>query len=50
MVALTGKGIKVVKGVFGITLAFALGFAIPHIFVEKFIGAELPAVVGSMTS
>lgn len=50
LVALTGKSIKAIKGVFGITLASGLSFAIPQIFVAKVIGAELPAVVGSVIS
>lgn len=50
LVALTGKGIKAIKGVFGITLVSGLSFAIPQVFVAKFIGAELPAVVGSVVS
>lgn len=50
LVALTGKGIKAIKGVFGITLVSELSFAIPQVFVAKFIGAELPAVVGSVVS
>lgn len=50
LVALTGKSIKAIKGVFGITLASGISFAIPQVFVAKFIGAELPAVVGSVIS
>lgn len=48
LVAIVGGGLKGIKGVFGITLASGLAFAIPQIFVAKFIGAELPAIVGSL--
>ncbi|AOR24889.2 lactate permease [Clostridium taeniosporum] len=50
LVALTGKGIKSIKGVFGITLISGVSFAIPQVFVAKFMGAELPAVIGSVVS
>ncbi|MEG0509310.1 MAG: L-lactate permease [Eubacterium sp.] len=48
LVMITGGGVKAIKGVFGITLASGLAFAIPQIFVAKFLGAELPAIVGSL--
>ncbi len=48
LVAISGGGIKGIKGVFGITLASGLAFALPQIVVAKAIGAELPAVVGSL--
>lgn len=50
LVGLTGNSIKAIKGVFGITLVSGLSFAIPQVFVAKFIGAELPAIVGSVMS
>ncbi|AGF54166.1 lactate permease [Clostridium saccharoperbutylacetonicum] len=50
LVSLTGNGIKAIKGVFGITLASGIAFAVPQILVAKFIGAELPAVIGSIVS
>ena len=50
LVAITGKSIKAIKGVFGITLASGIAFAVPQILVAKFIGAELPALAGSITS
>lgn len=50
LVALTGRSIKAIKGVFGITLASGVSFAIPQVFVAKFMGAELPAVIGSVVS
>lgn len=48
LVMLTGKGIKAVKGVIGISLASGLSFAIPEVFAAKYIGAELPALLGSV--
>lgn len=48
LVMLTGGGFKAIKGVFGITLISGLSFAVPQIFVAKFLGAELPAIVGSL--
>ena len=45
LVMLTGGGFKAIKGVFGITLISGLSFAVPQIFVAKFLGAELPAIV-----
>lgn len=50
LVSLTGKSIKAIKGITGITLASGIAFAIPQVFVAKFIGAELPAVIGSVAS
>jgi len=43
-----GKGLKSIKGVFGITLLSGLAFALPQVFVSKFLGAELPAIIGSL--
>jgi len=49
LVSIVGGGFrKGIKGVFGITLASGLAFALPQVFVAKYIGAELPAIVGSL--
>ncbi len=48
LVMLTGGGFKAIKGVFGITLISGLSLPVPQIFVAKFLGAELPAIVGSL--
>ncbi|MGV8906141.1 MAG: L-lactate permease [Acetobacterium sp.] len=48
LVMLTGKGFKSLKGVFIITLMAGLSFALPQIFVAKYLGSELPAIVGSV--
>ncbi|HEY5537286.1 MAG TPA: L-lactate permease [Acetobacterium sp.] len=50
LVMITGKGVKGLKGVFGITLLAGISFALPQVFVAKFLGSELPAVVGSVVS
>lgn len=50
LVALTERSIKGIKGVFGITLASGLSFGIVQVLVARFLGPELPAVLGSMVS
>jgi lactate permease len=50
MVMLMGGGPKALKGVVPITLASGLSFAIPEIVAAKFIGADLPVVVGAVCS
>ncbi|WP_042272639.1 L-lactate permease [[Clostridium] dakarense] len=50
LVILTKKSFKALKGVFLITLASGVAFAIPQIFIAKYLGAELPALVGSLCS
>jgi lactate permease len=48
LVMLTGKSVKAIKGVFGISLASGLAFALPQVFAAKYLGAELPAILGSV--
>ncbi|MBW4801548.1 L-lactate permease [Loigolactobacillus coryniformis] len=48
LVALIGGGIKAIKEVWMPTLAAGLAFGVPQIFVARFIGAELPAIIGSI--
>ncbi|WP_297818230.1 L-lactate permease [uncultured Lactobacillus sp.] len=48
LVILTGNGFKSLKGVGFITFMAGLSFALPQIFIAKFIGAELPAILGSL--
>lgn len=48
LVMLTGKSIKAVKGVIGISLMSGLSFAIPEVLAAKYMGAELPALLGSV--
>lgn len=50
LVMLTGGGFKAVKGVFWITLASGVSFAIPQLLAAAFLGPELPALLGSITS
>lgn len=50
LVILTKRSFKAIKGVFWITLASGVTFAIPQIFIAKYLGAELPALVGSLCS
>lgn len=48
LVYLTEKNIRALKGVFFITFMSGLAFALPQIIVAKFVGPELPAIVGSI--
>ncbi|MGL5329932.1 MAG: L-lactate permease [Peptostreptococcaceae bacterium] len=50
LVILTQKSFKAIKGVFGITLVSGITFAMPQVFVAKYLGAELPALIGSLCS
>ena len=48
LVMLTGKSVKAAKGVVLISLASGLAFAIPELLIAKDMGAELPALLGSI--
>ena len=50
LVILTEKSIKALKGVVGITLISGITFAVPQIFIAKYLGADLPALVASICS
>lgn len=50
MVMAGGGGPKALKGVVGITLVSGLSFLIPELLVARFLGAELPVIVGSVVS
>lgn len=50
LVMMTGRSIKAIKGVFPITLISGLAFAVPEVLIAKYIGAELPAIFGSICS
>jgi lactate permease len=50
LVLITTKSLKGLKGVVGISLASGLAFAIPEVLAAKFMGAELPALLGSVCS
>ena len=47
LVILTEKSIKALKGVVGITLVSGITFAVPQVFIAKYLGADLPALVAS---
>ena len=48
MVMMTGGGVKALKGVWPVALGSGLAFVIPEFFTAKYVGAELPAVTGSV--
>ena len=50
LVILTEKSIKALKGVVGITLVSGITFAVPQVFLAKYLGADLPALVASICS
>lgn len=50
LVILTEKSIKALKGVVGITLVSGITFAVSQIFIAKYLGADLPALVASICS
>lgn len=50
LVVLTGGGLKSLKGVWPIALASGLSFALVHALAAFFLGAELPALLGSAIS
>ena len=47
-IMILGKGAKAMKGVWGITLVSSLAFTLPCFIVGRFVGAELPNIVGSI--
>ena len=50
LVMITGKSVKAIKGVLGISLVSGISFALPQVLIAKYIGAELPAILGSILS
>lgn len=50
MVCICGKGIKALKGMIPTTLVAALSFTIPWLIAAKFLGPELPNIIGSICS
>ncbi len=50
LVIMTGGGFKALKGVWAITLASGLGFAIPQFLAAKYLGPQLPALLGALGS
>ncbi len=50
LVVLTGGGLRALSGVWPIALASGLSFAVVHGLTAAFLGAELPALLGSAVS
>jgi len=50
LVMMVGGGFKALKGVWGITLASGLSFAVPQYLAAKYLGAQLPALIGAIGS
>jgi len=50
MVALTGKSFRALRGIWPVVLTAGLSFIIPAVLVARFLGAELPVIVGSVCS
>ncbi len=50
LVMLTGKGKKGLKGIVFITFISGAAFLIPEYLVARYLGAELPVVIGSVCS
>lgn len=50
MLAVFGGGIKALKGVIRITLISSLAFTAPWYLAARFLGPELPNIIGSITS
>lgn len=50
LVIITTRSIKGLKGVMGISLASGVAFAVPELLAAKYLGAELPALLGSICS
>ncbi|WXR62044.1 L-lactate permease [Peptostreptococcaceae bacterium AGR-M142] len=50
LVIMTKQSIKGLKGVFFITLMSGISFAVPQVLVAKYLGAQLPALIGSICS
>ncbi|MEI3381083.1 MAG: L-lactate permease [Dorea sp.] len=42
-----GKSVRALKGIWPITLASGIAFAVPELLAARFLGAELPALIGS---
>lgn len=50
LVALTSKSLKGLKGMLGITLVSGLAFVIPQLLAARFLGEQLPTLIGSLCS
>lgn len=50
LVCICGNGIKALKGMIPMTVIAALSFTIPWYFTARFIGPELPNIIGAICS
>lgn len=50
MVIIEGKSVKALKGIWPIALASGIAFAAPELLAARFLGAELPVIIGSVCS
>ena len=50
LVFICGNGIKALKGMVPVTMIAAFSFTIPWFFTARFIGPELPNIIGSICS
>lgn len=50
MVVIEGKSVKALKGIWPIVLGSGVGFAVPELLAARFLGAELPVIIGSVCS
>lgn len=48
MVCICGGGIRALKGMMGVTMTAALSFTVPWFLTAKYIGPELPDIIGSI--
>lgn len=50
LVVMTTKSLKGLKGVIGISLVSGISFAVPQFLAARYLGPELPALIGSLVS
>lgn len=50
LVIMTGGGVRALRGVMGITLASGVAFALPQYLAARYLGPELPALLGALCS
>lgn len=50
MVVIEGKSVKALKGIWPVVLGSGVAFAVPELLAARFLGAELPIIIGSVCS
>ena len=50
MVCIIGNSVKALKGVWPVALVAGVSFAVPNLLAARFLGAELPVIIGSICS